>query len=374
MFDIYQTFQIDYFNKIKTDEVDYNKIRKELHQYPSFDEKIAIEIKESINKLKNKYHYQLNIKNIKINIFFYSEIEDIELFINLAKIIFLFVSTFGINLDIYDNYNIRLLLIEFPRILDSKHQQNSNSFEELGLKGYFNNSSGVHIASRKELVVSRKSGITGLLIHELIHMLGLDFCFNFNNNNHANLYDWSSEWIKNNNIRKNNNNVISFIESICNTNSSYFVAIFNSIHICNLLNSSNNLIKFFKYFFYLETIYCYVNGVKLLNYFDFNNYDSFFNNTNNRIFYQNALVFEYIILRMFLINDYYRMLLKPLLKVNFNQDTTYKYNLDFQHELNEKLTSKIKKKYIKNIFDDISNLMLKINNNNMEYFPLDFIY
>ena len=50
MFDIYQTFQRNYFNKIKTEEVDYNKIRKELHQYPSFDEKFAVEMKESINK------------------------------------------------------------------------------------------------------------------------------------------------------------------------------------------------------------------------------------------------------------------------------------------------------------------------------------
>ena len=178
MFNIYQTFERDYFNKINSEEVNYNKIRKELHNYPSFDEKIAIEMKESINKIKNKYHYQLSIKNIKINIFFYSETEDINLFLNLAKIVFLFVSTFGINIDIYDNYNIRLLLIEFPRILDSKHQSNSTSFEDLGMKGYFNNSSGVHIVSKKELVVSRKSGITGLLIHELIHMLGLDFCFN----------------------------------------------------------------------------------------------------------------------------------------------------------------------------------------------------
>ena len=124
----------------------------------------------------------------------------------------------------------------------------------------------------------------------------------------------------------------------------------------------------------METIYCYLNAVKLLNYFNFNDYDSFFNNTNNRIFYQNALVFEYIVLRIFLINDYYVLLLNPLFKKKFNKDTTYNSNLEFQRDLNKKLENKLQKKYIRIIFNDISNFMLKINNNNMEYFPLDLIY
>ena len=169
------------------------------------------------------------------------------------------------------------------------------------------------------------------------------------------------------------NNIGSFIEAICNTNSSYFVAIYNSIYLCHQLKNSKNLLKFFKYFFYLETLYCYVNGSKLLNYFEFNEYDDFFNNINNKLFYQNALVFEYIVLRMFLIQDYYQLLLKPLLKNNFNELTTYNSNLTFQRELNNKLLKKMEKKHLKKIFNDISYSLKKYNHNFIEYFPVDLL-
>ena len=232
MYKIYNDYKDEYFYEKEEISVNYQIIRKELNYFPSFNEIKAEQIKYKILKINNKYYYQLKIDNIKINLYFYSEYKDIILFQNLAKIIYLFIKTFGIDLEHYNNYNIRFLLIDFPRILDSKNQTNANSFHDLGLKGYFNNSSGVHILGKKELVVSRKSGLTGLLIHELIHMLGLDFCFNFENNNQINLLNWEKNWILNNNINRTNNNIRSFIESICNTNSSYFVAIYNSIYIC----------------------------------------------------------------------------------------------------------------------------------------------
>ena len=378
MYQTYINFQDEYFKKIGNTSVNYATTRKELNYFPSFDEDKGKEIKELIRKINNKYHYQLTIKNIKINIYYYSEKEDPKLFLNLAKIIYLFISTFGINLENYNNYNIRFLLIDFPRILDTKHQTESSSFQELGEKGYFNNSSGVHILSKKELVVSRKSGLTGLLIHELIHLLGLDFCFNFEDNNQVNINNWNIDWINNNNIKKSDNNIVSFIESLCNTNSSYFVAIYNAIFIFDnqKINEERKLIRIFKYLFYIEVIHCYINGVKLLNYFNFDSYDSFFNNTSNRIFYQNALVFEYIIMRMFLIENFYKLLLKKLIKYNFNELTDSSSNINIQNELNQKLIQSIKKKSLRNIFD---NILESINNINikpifMEYFPLDLLY
>ena len=124
---------------------------------------------------------------------------------------------------------------------------------------------------------------------------------------------------------------------MCNTNSSYFVAIYNAIFIFDnqKINEERKLIRIFKYLFYIEVIHCYINGVKLLNYFNFDSYDSFFNNTSNRIFYQNALVFEYIIMRMFLIENFYKLLLKKLIKYNFNELTDSSSNINIQNELNE---------------------------------------
>ena len=363
------SFQDDYFVFKNDESVDYSTIRKELHGFPSYDRNKAKLIKEEIGKITQRYYYQLKIKDIVINLYFYSQSKDENDFKNIGKLIFLFVSVFGVNLEVFNNYNIRLLLIDFPRRLDSGRQTDSNSFRNLSEEGLFNNSSGVNIFSKKELVVTRKSGLSGLLIHELIHMLGLDFCYNFTDNDHVNLADWKRKWVKENNIKDKGNNIVSFIESICNTTSSYFLAIYNSIYLYNKLKT-DSINKYFKYFYYYETIYCYLNAVKLLKYFNFDSYDSFFNNNNNKIFYQNALVFEYIVMRMFIISQYYKLLLSKMIKYNFNELTNSSINLDIQYDLNQKLLELSRKKTLKNIFDQISKELDQYNdkNNYMEYF------
>jgi hypothetical protein len=371
----YHNFDNKYFNLVSKDNVDYKKIRKELHNYPSYDENKAFDFKNKINTIKSKFHYLLKINNININVIFYTN-EESDLFESLLKIIYIFIKTFGIDMDnnvnIYNNYNLRLLLVDFPRQLDVKNSENTDQFEDLSKKGYFNNSSGVHISSRKELVVTRKTGITGLLIHELIHMLGLDFCFNFESMKHVNLMNWEKEWVNNNNIIESNHNIYSFIESVCNTNSSYFLAIYNAIALADKANDSSYIeliTKYFKYFYYIETIYSYLMAVKVLNYFNFDTYDSFFNNNSNRKYYQNAYVFEYVIMRMILLSDFYKMILKSMIENNYNKKNTSKSNYDFQENLNKKMLTSVSKKTLKNIFDEIS-MKLKIIqfNKYIEYF------
>jgi hypothetical protein len=371
MFDNYQLFKCSFLNKVNEQDINYQIIRKELHNYPGFNEAVATDIIIEINKVKKRYDYILQIDDIKINLFFYSIWEDTLLFQNLARIIYLFIKTFGKKSNIYNNYNIRFLLIDFPRILN----KDCADFKEIGEKGYFNNSSGVHIMSKKELVVSRKSGLIGLLIHELIHMVGLDFCLAHNishdNVNHVNLENWKNKWVELNNIKKVDNNIVSFIEAICNTTSSYFLSIYNTIYLCDKLSSREHLLKYFKYFYYTEVIYCYINGAKLLNYFGYKTYDSFFNNTSNRLYYQNALVFEYVIMRMFLIDDYYNLILKDMLEYDFNERTSKDINLKFQIDLNNKLLDNVQNKSIKNTFDIISKQINNTNGESMEYFSID---
>lgn len=367
MYHNFNLFNDNNLKRIKITPTNYLQIRKDLHYYPSYNENKALEIINILKKINNRFDYQLTIDSIKINLFFYCENEDLKLFYNLAHIIYLFVKTFGVNKDKFSNYNLRFLLIDFPRELKL------DDFKEISEQGYFNNSSGVHIMSKKELVVSRKNGISGLLIHELIHMLGLDFCYNFRDDKQININNWNSKWIENNNIIKNNNNIVSFIESICNTNSSYFLALFNSVFICSKLKQPNNLIKYFKYFYYIEYIYCFVNGSKLLSFFGFNDYDSFFNNTSNKRFYQNALVFEYIIMRMFMIFDFYQLVMKYFLECDFNKYTNSNYNIEYQKELNKKLLNIVEKKYIKNIFDNVSKIVIIEKPKSIEYFSSDLI-
>lgn len=371
MYNNFKKFNISLYKLIKEENINYEIIRKELHYYPSYDKIKATEFIAEISKIKKKYIYNLQIDTINIIVTFYSNNISFNLFHNLLRIIFIFIKTFGNNIDIYDNYNIRLLLVDFPRKLDSKYSYHQNQFYDISNKGYFNNSSGVHIKSKKELVVTRKSGINGLLIHELIHMVGLDFCFNFNNMNMANIKDWENEWVSKNNIVSSNNNLGSFIECICNTNSSFFIAIYNSILLSEQTNNSAKVIKYFKYFFYIETLYCFILSVKIINYFGFNTFESFFNNTTNKKYYQNAYVFEYVIMRMFLIYNFYYFIFKKLIKNNFNKLNTYDDNIKFQKKLNKKLIKSLEDPNIKKIFNIISNNLKKSNNNYMEYFLLN---
>ena len=371
----YHNFSDKYFELTSKNDADYKVIRKELHNYPSYDENKAVDFKNEINKIKNKFSYTLNIENIKLNVIFYSN-EKSELFVTLLKIIYIFIKTFGTdmnnNISIYNNYSLRLLLVDFPRQVDVKNCEDYNQFENISKKGFFNNSSGVHISSKKELVVTRKTGITGLLIHELIHMLGLDFCFDFQSMKHTNLINWENDWVKNNNILKSNHNINSFIESICNTNSSYFLAIYNAIALADKANDSSNIeliTKYFKYFYYIETIYSYLMAVKVLNYFNFDLYDSFFNNNSNRKYYQNAYVFEYVVMRMILLSDYFKMILKSMINSNYNKKNTSKSNYNFQRKLNNKMLTSVSKKTLKNIFDEISIKLKTIQfNKYIEYF------
>ena len=181
MYENFISFKNEYFIFNSSETISYPQIRKELFYFPSFNETVAEDIKNKISKINKKYYFTLIIKKIKINLYFYSEEKNDDYFKDLAKIIYLFVLTFGFNtsnFNVLNQYKIRFLLVDFPRKLDSKNQTNKDSFRLLSEKGIFNNSSGVNMFRNKELVVTRKSGINGLLIHELIHMLGLDFCYN----------------------------------------------------------------------------------------------------------------------------------------------------------------------------------------------------
>ena len=63
---------------------------------------------------------------------------------------------------------------------------------------------------------------------------------------------------------------------------------------------------------------------------------------------------------MFLIDNYYKFLLKPLLNNNFNELTSNKINYQIQDKLNNKMIKNVNKKSIKNLFDSISSNMNKI--------------
>ena len=80
-------------------------------------------------------------------------------------------------------------------------------------------------------------------------------------------------------------------------------------------------------------------------------------------------------MRMFIINDYYKLILKKMISYDFNKLTSDDINLSVQEYLNQKLIKQVRKKSLKIIFDNISKSMNSFKENNilMEYFPLDLL-
>ena len=377
------------FEKEKTN-INVNNILNDLNNFPSFKSRNESSIYIMIKKVNNKKKYELFLnKNIKVKIFFYYSSEDENYISNqierLLKIIYVFCNSFGQKImNTINNFNIRFLIIDFPRRLNNKFD-----FKELGENGIFNNSSGYTNKQTKEMVMSRKSGLTGLLIHELIHLLDLDFHFWDSDIKGVPKFDWKKDWVKNCNMLectqsiKSNCGYYSFTEAICNTTSSYLLAIYSGIEFHDKIvstkkNKFSNDIKNKKkirnvimLFYIIEYIHCYINSCKLLKFFGYNSYDSFFNNTSNRKFYQDAHVFEYIVLRTFIITYYYDIVFKKLNKfINGGKHNSLE-NYNFQKNISKFIFNKMKNSDIKPFYDFI--ISKTYNNDSIEYFSTNFI-
>ena len=390
MADNYISYQPSYLNEKEINEINTSNILRELNNFPSFklknESSIYSEIK-NVNKRK-KLELVLN-KNTKIKIFFYYSSLD-EQFVNnqigrLSKILYVFCNSFGLKImNTINNFDIRFLIVDFPRRLNNKFD-----FKELGDHGIFNNSSGYTNKYTKEMVLSRKSGLTGLLIHELIHLLDLDFHFWENEIGNVEKFDWKKDWVKNCNMVectqqiKSNCGYYSFTEAICNTTSSYLLAIYSGIEyhdnieqsrgnrISNNIQNQIKIKKIILLFYIIEYIHCYINCCKLLKFFGFDNYDSFFNNTSNRKYFQDAHVFEYIVLRTFIITYFYDIVFRRLNKFINGEKHNSLENYKYQKKVSDFIFKKMMIGDIKNFYDLVISKSFK--NDSIEYFCTNFI-
>ena len=390
MIDNYISYQSSYLIEKEVIEINTNNILKELNNFPSFKLKNEFSIYSEIKNTNKRKKLELTLnKNAKIKIFFYYSSFD-EKYVNnqierLSKILYVFCNSFGLKImNTINNFDIRFLMIDFPRRLNDKFD-----FKELGDHGIFNNSSGYTNKYTKEMVLSRKSGLTGLLIHELIHLLDLDFHFWESDIGNVEKFDWKKDWVKNCNMMectqhiKSNCGYYSFTEAICNTTSSYLLAIYSGIefHInieqsrgTKISNNTLNLNKIKKVillFFIVEYIHCYINCCKLLKFFGYDNYDSFFNNTTNRKYNQDAHVFEYIVLRTFIITYFYDIVFKRLNKFINGEKHNSMENYKYQKKVSDFIFKKMMIGDIKNFYDMIISKSFK--NDSIEYFCTNLI-
>jgi len=390
---IYTKFKTSYIKYLKTSDITTEKLIQELNNFPSYNLKNNKSIHSQISKVNKKQEFKLFISNvnsqiISFNIFFYYIDGDniTQQIHRYCQLIHVFCNSLAKNIIAQhqlDNFNIRFLMIDFPREL-----KNEFNFNELSKHGIFNNSSGYTNKQTKEMVLSRKTGLTGLLIHELLHLLDLDFHYWEHEINSVD-FNWKKDWIKNTNMLectqsiKSNCGYYSFTEAICNTNSSYFLSIYSAIEYYNYKNItiSDNMFTKVKdlsiIFFFIEYLHSFINTCKLLKFFGFTSYDSFFNNTSNRKYYQSAHVFEYIVLRTFLISDFYILLFKKInnhFKLQFSKKLfkrNAEENFKFQKIISDFIFKKMVSKDIKSLIDLTFNSLT--DSITIEYFATNFL-
>lgn len=383
---------------INSEVVQTKEVIKDCKGFPTFTSNEKGSISNELDKIKYKNIFKINLSNNHhINLYFYTKMQikdsSNNIVNNLAKIIYTFCESFGYLSKDYESthsenlndFNIRILLINFNRQLN-----NNLTFSQHSELGIYNNSSGYTNIFSKEMVVSRIRGISGLLIHELIHLLNLDFynrnLTGFQNNKLETIT--KNLWYENTNIQKCNSKGcmehFSLNETICNTISSYFLSIYCGIIYYNDSTHSANLSEFkkgitletnIKLFYLIEYVHCFINCVKIINYFGFNKYEDFFNNTSNRIFNQKAHVFEYSILRIFLISHFNELITKRFTENNILN--LKQFSFDESIDINEKLMKIMKNDFhTKKFFNHIMN-EININKNNfsnsIEYFCINII-
>jgi len=256
------------------------------------------------------------------------------------------------------------------RVLNKK--KSNNIKEDLNLmktKGTANISSGVTTYEGK-MVISRKEELPKLLIHELIHFLGLDGNF-FNHNNHELFH--SKETFTNYNITSFcvQKNISSFVyESYTEFLSNILNCLFVSLEIPN--GNFSVMIETLE----LERIYSIYQTAKLLYYFGFENFDSFFLdcknklNSKNRKFFTDTLYLDYTIIRSIMFFSFQEVL--EIMEIRNNHLEIKNKKNNFYHQLQILVNNTLYgNRGYADLLDYFLGQMSKINDLDMGYTCID---
>jgi hypothetical protein len=256
------------------------------------------------------------------------------------------------------------------RYLNKKRSNDIKSdLKDMRKRGIANISSGVTTYNGL-MVLSRKEELPKLLIHELIHFLGLDGDF-FNLNNEE-LYESKEKFT--------NFNIVSFCVE---KNISSFVYESYTEFLSNILNClfisleiPDGDISIMFETLELERMYSIYQTAKLLYYFGFDNFDTFFNNckgninSKNRKFFTDTLYLDYTIIRSIMFFSFQEVLeimeiKNNLLKIKNEKNNFY---VKLQKIVNQTLYEN--REYAK-VLDFFLKQIPKINDLDMGYTCID---
>jgi len=322
------------YDKIKLNEIDiikryYKKDTNEFNKYiPPLDminNKLSY-IGKEFNKLDYLICFNIKFDRFNLNVYVYCNInnENKILIKKIIKRIITMFLTFKDNI-ISNHYDITLLLYNAKRYINKKYDM-----EYFNKENIFNCVCGWYNEEKKEVIVSRKNGILGLLTHELSHLSHIDFG-NYNSFKEYEKLFYSFS----------NSNVGYFIEGINN-------AISLLIH-CIFLSLEEN--KNIKEFLINEYKHSLNQCISLIDYYNCKDFKELL---QSKKYKQNGQVFEYVFLKYIYLS-------------NFNK--LYHLNNNFKNKFNEYDYYNLFLSYFFN-FNIINNLNIKdINYHyNMEYY------
>ena len=376
-----------------------NKTSSIYNNYINFNTHSVYDIKYPIKKELDEY--KLNDLYFKINFFYNNKnvnddiissiLQRFNYILNYNDDDRMKLITIALQKTNNSYISIYFLLYNLNRYTPTKVQNSISEINNLQNNGIYNCCSGYtsfylsNNISKKSIVVTRIPEVLGLLTHELGHLLGYDFeVFLLSDKKFItsgiNNKQYTNKLLKKLPIDCN----INFSEAYNNTNTTIIHTICNSLELSKLLKKDSY--ELFKKLFKIEILYSIYHSAKILYWLGYTSFADFFDNISPIIYTQTACLFEYTIIRSFILlmlNDYIE-------EIMYEDYLTFKlvpekiYN-KFPSIKWTRLTDKVIDLIINNntqqrksyqiIFDKFIQLIKTDNKNyhNMEYFCIDWI-
>lgn len=401
--EFYHISKRDNIEEILTQEKDFNpndnRIFDKIKILDGFNNKNSKVFKEYL-KLNKHTIKNIKIKDIdlKFTLHFFTENNDkilIKDIINRFIIIMTYFKRSKRLENLYNsikrnnlenNFDIYLFLYDLKRSTYKRVKKDiDGELYELKTNGCYNCSSGytsIDIKNNnKKMVITRKSEVLGLLTHELGHLIGYDLEVYRDDTTTGMMRDKNTTDYHRKLLNRIGINDARINEGLCNANTTIINTICNSI-----TDDYNQMVNLFGKYYRFEILYSIYHSAKILYWLGYNDFDDFFDKKSAIKYKQFALLFEYTILRSFMLLTYEKLFNKlnyfVLSKDDINNDWGF-WNEYIDNTL--ELMAGINRKEIRNKYANIFDTFMDIIKNNsfqktenmcgeinMNYFCLEF--